>query len=210
MQPEIRLLIGLFTVNAVVQGIFDVLVVVAAIELLGVGKSGAGWLNAAWGLGGVLGGVAALSLLGRGRLASGLAAGFAVAGTVFAAIGVWPEAAPAFVAMLIVGIGLALVETGLLTLTQRLAADDVPGRVFGVEETIEALSLVIGSIVAAALVALLGVGGAMIAAGAVLPVVAGLSFRRVAGARAGMPVAERAFGLIRGLPLFAPLRCSRA
>ena len=166
MQPEIRLLIGLFTVNAVVQGIFDVLVVVAAIELLGVGKSGAGWLNAAWGLGGVLGGVAALSLLGRGRLASGLAAGFAVAGTVFAAIGVWPEAAPAFVAMLIVGIGLALVETGLLTLTQRLAADDVPGRVFGVEETIEALSLVIGSIVAAALVALLGVGGAMIAAGA--------------------------------------------
>jgi len=204
-QPEIRPLIGLFTVNAVSQGIFDVLVVVAAIELLGLGESGAGWLNAAWGVGGVLGGVAAMALLGRGRIALGLAAGFAVAGAAFAAIGAWPKAAPALLLMLIVGIGLALVEIGLLTLTQRLAADDVLGRVFGVQETIEATSIALGSVVAATLVALLGVGGAMIAAGAVLPVVAALSFRRVASSRAGLPVPERAFGLIRGLPLFAPL-----
>ena len=54
--PEIRLLVGLFTVDAVIQGVFDVLVVIAAIELLGLGESGAGWLNAAWGVGGVLGG----------------------------------------------------------------------------------------------------------------------------------------------------------
>jgi MFS family permease len=204
-QPDIRLLVGLYAVNALIQGIFDVLVVIAALELLGLGESGAGWLNAAWGVGGVLGGGAALALLGRGRVAAGLAVGFALAGTAFAAIGAWPEAAPAFLLMLMVGIGFALVETGLITLTQRLAADDVLARVFGVQEAIEAMSLGLGSVIAATLVGLLGVGGAMIAAGAVLPLVAVVAFDRVAGSQAGMPVPERAFGLIRGLPLFAQL-----
>ncbi len=81
--------------TALTQGVFDVLIVIAAIELLGLGESGAGWLNAAWGVGGVLGGVAALALLGRGRLASGLTVGMAVAGLTLVVVGAWPEAAAA-------------------------------------------------------------------------------------------------------------------
>jgi predicted MFS family arabinose efflux permease len=203
--PEIRLLVSVYAIDALIQGVFDVLIVVAAIELLGLGESGAGWLNAAWGVGGVLGGVAALALLGRGRLASGLSAGLAAAGLAFIVVGAWRDAAAAFPLLIAMGVGFALVETALLTLTQRLAADDVLGRVFGVEETIEALALGLGSVVAAALVGSLGVGGAMIAAGTVLPVVAVLIVRRVAGSEAGAQVPERAFGLVRGLPLFAPL-----
>ena len=76
---------------------------------------------------------------------------------------------------------------------------------FGVEETIEVVTMALGSVVAAALVALLGVDGAIIAAGAVLPVVAVLSARRLASTEAGAQVPERTFGLVRGLPLFAPL-----
>ncbi len=96
-------------------------------------------------------------------------------------------------------------DTALLTLTQRLAADDVLGRVFGVEETIEVVALALGSLVAAALVELLGVDGAIIAAAAVLPLVAVLTARRLATSEAGAQVSERIFGLVRRLPLFAPL-----
>ncbi len=203
--PEIRLLVGIYAVDSLAQGIFDVLVVIAAIELLGLGESGAGWLNAAWGVGGVLGGVAALALLHRGRLASGVTLGLAVAGLSLVAMGAWPEAAAAVPLLVLAGVGFALLETALLTLNQRLAADDVLGRVFGVEETIEVVTMALGSVVAAALVELLGVDGAIIAAGALLPAVAVLTARRLATSEAAAQVPERTFGLVRSLPLFAPL-----
>ena len=203
--PEIRLLVGLSAVNSLTQGIFDVLVVIAAIELLGLGESGAGWLNAAWGVGGVLGGAAALGLLGRGRLASGVTVGMAAAGFSLVALGAWPETAAAFPLLVLAGVGFALLDTGLLTLIQRLAADDVLGRLFGVEETIEVVTMALGSVVAALLVEALGVEGAIIAAGAALPVVAVLTARRLARSGAGAQVPERTFGLVRSLPLFAPL-----
>ncbi len=203
--PQIRLFVAILSVDMLVQGVFDVLLVVAAIELLGLGDSGVGWLNAAWGVGGVLGGVAALALLGRGRLASALTVGLLVSGLPVVAVGAWPAAAVAFPLLVAMGVGFALMESALLTLTQRLAPDDVLGRVFGVEETIEVVALGLGSVVAAALVALLGVGGALVAAGAVLPVVAVLTARRVAGSVAGTRVPERAYALVHGLPLFAPL-----
>ena len=204
-QPELRLLVSVYAGNALIQGIFDVLIVVAAIELLGLGESGAGWLNAAWGVGGVLGGAAALALLGRGRLAWGLAGGLALAGAAFGVIGVWPQATTALPSLIAMGIGFALVEVALLTLTQRLAADDVLARVFGVEEAVEVLALGLGSVVAAALVGLLDVRGAIIAAAVVLPLVGLAIVRPVKGWVAGAHVPERAFGLIRDLPLFAPL-----
>jgi predicted MFS family arabinose efflux permease len=203
--PELRVLTGLYTADALVQGIFDVLLVVAAIELLGVGESGVGWLNAAWGVGGVVGGAAALVLLGRGRLASGLSAGLAAGGLCFLAIGAWPEPALAPVLLLLMGGAFVVAETALVTLNQRLAAGDVLGRVLGVEETIDVAALGLGSLLAAALVAVLDVQGAMIAAGAVLPLVALLTARRLAGSEAGAPVPEREFGLVRGIPIFAPL-----
>jgi Cyclic nucleotide-binding domain len=170
-----------------------------------VGESGVGWLNAAWGVGGVVGGAAALALLGRGRLASGLSAGLAAGGLCFLAIGAWPEPAVAAPLLLVMGGAFVVAETALVTLNQRLAAGDVLGRVLGVEETIDVAALGLGSILAAALVAVLDVQGAMIAAGAVLPLVALLTARRLAGSEAGARVPEREFGLVRGIPIFAPL-----
>lgn len=55
-----------------VQAAVDVLLVVAALQVLEMGQSGVGWLSAAWGAGGLAGGAAAMALLRRGRLAWGL------------------------------------------------------------------------------------------------------------------------------------------
>ena len=43
-------------VSTLVEGAIDVLVVLVALELLDLGPAGVGWLNSAWGVGGVIGG----------------------------------------------------------------------------------------------------------------------------------------------------------
>ena len=50
------------------------------------------------------------------------------------------------------GVGFALVEIASLTLTQRLAAGDVLGRVYGVEETLYVAATALGGLLGALLV----------------------------------------------------------
>ena len=170
--PEIRLLAVVYAVNSLAQGIIDVLVIIASLELLDLGAGGAGWLNAAWGVGGVAGGAASLILLGRGRLAPGSRMELALAGLSFLLVGLSSSAPLAFPLLAAMGVGFAVVDAALLTLQQRLASDDVLARVSEVEETLEVAMLALGSVVAAVLVGLLGIDGAVIAVGALLPLVA--------------------------------------
>jgi hypothetical protein len=64
-----------------------VLIVVAAIELLGLGEPGVGTLNAMIGLGGLLGSVAAITLAGRDRLGPPFAVALAGWGAPIAVMG---------------------------------------------------------------------------------------------------------------------------
>ena len=57
-EPDPRLIVLLFNSQTMVRGLLNVLLVVAAIELLGMGESGFGWLNAALGAGALAGGLA--------------------------------------------------------------------------------------------------------------------------------------------------------
>ena len=52
--------------STLVEGAIDVLVVLVALELLDLGAAGVGWLNSAWGVGGVIGGAGAVVLITRG------------------------------------------------------------------------------------------------------------------------------------------------
>lgn len=202
---EMRLLTGLFAANTFVQGTVDVLVVITAIELLGLGEGGVGLLNGAWGVGGLAGGLLALGLLGRGRLASGVGLGCVLAGLPLVVIGLWHEPAAALILLAVLGVGYALLEAALLTLTQRLAADDVLARVFGIQETIFVVGTAAGSLIAAALIASLGASGALVATGLALPMLALLLRRRLGELEAGATVPARAYALLRALPMFAPL-----
>ena len=203
-----RLLTALFTSNMFIQGMVDVLVVIAALELLGMGEAGAGWLNSAWGVGGLAGGFVAISLLGRGRLASGLALGMIVAGVPLVVVGLWPEPAAALVLLAILGIGYALIEGTLLTLTQRLAADDVLARVFGVQETMFVVGTALGSAFVALLVELVGLETAIVVTGLSLPVTALALWPRLGRLEAAVPIPEHAYVLLRGLRMFAPVPVS--
>lgn len=201
----LRLTVGTLGLASLVEGAVDVLVVVSALQLLDMGTAGVGWLNAAWGVGGLLGGAVALGLLGRSRLAAGLALGATLAGGALALIAAFPHVAPAVVLLGVLGIGFALIEVAGHSLVQRLASDHLLARAMGVVETSFNLTTGIGSLLAPLVISLLGIRGALVAVGLALPAFA-LARRGALGRlEAGAPVAEREYGLLRGVPFCAPL-----
>ena len=70
-----------------------------ALDLLNRGDSAVGLLNAAMGIGGVIGALAAFTLIGRKRLASDFGLGIVLWGAPLAAIGIWPHSWVALVAL---------------------------------------------------------------------------------------------------------------
>jgi len=122
-----------------------------------------------------------------------------------ALIGVWPHEAPALVLLAVLGVGNTLVDVAALTLLQRAAPDEVLARVFGVIESLLVGAVGLGAILAPLLVSLFGIRGALIATGALLPVLTVLSWRRLVRIDSEVTVPVRELGLLRGLPMFAPL-----
>jgi MFS family permease len=204
-EPSLRLVVGVSACSTLVEGAADVLVVLVAIELLDLGDAGVGWLNSAWAVGGIVGGAAAISLLGRGRLAAGLAGGCLLVGIPLVIVAALPEVAVAAAMLLMLGAGYSLIETASQTLLQRLTSDDLIGRAFAVMESSYWLTTGLGAILAPVLVSLLGLRGALVAVGCCLPLVAVVRWANLARFEAGAAIPERGFALIRSVPLFAPL-----
>ena len=133
--PRLRLLVGVLSASTFVEGMVDVLVVVTALDLVGLGDAGVGWLNAAWGIGGLAGGAVALKLLAHERLDLSLPAGGVLIGAPLLALAAFPHTPTALAALTVLGVGYALTESAGITLLQRLAHDRVRARAFGVVES---------------------------------------------------------------------------
>jgi Major Facilitator Superfamily/Cyclic nucleotide-binding domain len=203
--PSLRLVSAALTVLLFVEGAADVLIVIIALDLLGLSDSSVGYMNAAWGIGALFAGAGLAVLLDRGQLASGLVAGSLVTGAAIALPGIWPVVLAAYVTWFAVGIGYTLIEVAGNTLLQRLGDDEVLARARGSLETARLAAMALGSITVTGLVELFGVRGAVLAVGAVLPTFALLRWRRLRSLEAGAPVSERHFSLLRADPIFAPL-----
>ncbi len=203
--PTFRLVAATLTVLVLFEGIADVLVVIMALELLGLSEGSVGFLNAAWGVGALAGGVGMGLLLNRGRLAIGLAGGSIVVGLATALPGAWPVPASAYIGWFGIGIGYAFIEIAAKTLLQRLGSDETLGRVIGSLESARLAAMAIGSIGAAALVALTGTQGALLVLAAVLPIFFVLCWTRLRAFEVGAPVSEEHFRLLRENSIFAPL-----
>jgi MFS family permease len=202
---RLRLVVGTLAITTLVEGAIDVLLVVVAIDVLDTGPAGVGWLNAAWGAGGMLGGAAAVALLGGGRLASGIGGGCVLVGAALAGVATWQAVAPALLLFVVLGVGYALVEVAGLTLNQRLASDDVLGRVLGVVASTYVVTTAIGSAIGGVAVGLFGIEAALSAAAGTLVVLALAIGVPLARLEATVPIPAREFALLRRLDIFAPL-----
>src|SRR5919106_238719 len=138
---DLALIIGLAAAQTVTRGALTVFTVVVAIDLLGTGESGVGTLTAAIGAGAVVGSLAASLLVGTRRLGAWFAVGVALWGLPVTLIGVFPQQASALCLLACVGVGNALIDLAGFTLLARIAPDDVLARVFGVLESLVALSI---------------------------------------------------------------------
>jgi hypothetical protein len=200
-----RVLVGLLGAQFVLIGALDVMFVVLAIRVLGIGGSGAGYLNAAFGAGGVLGILVTIRLIGRARLGPPLTAAALLSAAALLTLGLWPSVLSAFALLALAGAARSLLDVAIRTLLQRTVSSDVLARVFGLLETLDSAGLALGSLLAPALVAVLGARSAIAGLAAIFPALLLIIGRELRGidAHADVPVVEVA--LLRSLPIFAAL-----
>ncbi|HEY8170768.1 MAG TPA: MFS transporter [Candidatus Limnocylindria bacterium] len=199
------LLVSLFISQVVVRGALTVLLVSAAIELLGIGESGVGYLNAAIGAGGLVGALIAMSLLVGRSLSVSFVVSLAMWGLPIAIIGLVPNPALAFAMAGLIGAANASIDVAGYTLLARCVPNEVRGRVFGVLQSIVGFGIALGAVVAPVLVELAGLQGALVITGLVLPVLALAGFSGVRRAEGATVLPERELAAMRRVPMFAPL-----
>ncbi|HEX6789532.1 MAG TPA: cyclic nucleotide-binding domain-containing protein [Gaiellaceae bacterium] len=203
-EPGPRSLVWLLTVEAVALGALDVLYVVLAVGVLHHSGGTAGYLNAAFGAGGVAGVAATSALIGRRRLAPALLGALGLWAAALALIAAVPSTVAAFGLLAVAGLGRALLDVAGRTLLQRTARPEALARVFGLLEGVTMAGYAIGSISVSGFVDLAGNRGAFACFAVLLPAAAVVALRGVLGAdAAALPIVEIA--RLRALPIFAPL-----
>jgi MFS family permease len=174
IRPVLRPLSGLGIINlfdGFVSGGLAVLTVVIAVEVLGAGDAGTGWLNAAIGLGGLIGAVLAGPITLRRRLELPLAVGGVTLGVGVILVGQSTLLLAAIVAMAVATAGMLLLEVVGTTIFQRAVPDSVRGRTIGAMDTLTVTAYALGAFLAPILAeafgpvtVLLGFGVAMVVA----------------------------------------------
>jgi hypothetical protein len=202
--PRLRLVVGLFSAQTLVNGAFGVLIAVSALQLLDLGDGGVGYLNAAVGVGGVIGGLVSLGLVGHRRLATTF--GIAVAGTggPLLLLGGIPTTAAALVAFGLIGFANIICDVSGFTILQRGTPSEVLARVFGVLHSLFYATVALGAVLAPPLIHWLGVRWTLVIVGSLLPILAVLS--RASLLRIDVePGDPRRLALLEAIPIFAPL-----
>ena len=171
----LRPLAGPFVLDSatsLVAGGLGVMTVILSIEVLGAGEAGTGYLNAAFGVGGVVAGVAGGALLAR-RLRVPLVLGGLIGGIGLAWLGLSEALVPAMFAIGIAVAGLLLLEIVNTTLIQRIVPDRLRGRAVGVLQTSSSLLYALGSLVMPILASEIGVAPVLIASAVITALGAG-------------------------------------
>jgi hypothetical protein len=201
---DTRALLGVLAVQYVAIGALDVLEVVLAIAVLKLGAPAAGYLGAAFGAGGLIGGAGALGLIGARSLARPLVGAALLWAVAYAALGLRPMALTAFPLLAAAGVGRAVLDVAGRTLLARITASHVLARVFGVLEGMTMAGLAVGSLLVPGLVSLGGSQAALIGVAVILVVVTLLCLPRLL-AIDQRGVAGAKLMLVRGHGLFAAL-----
>jgi MFS family permease len=200
-----RLIVLLLAVRMFVFGCTDVLFVLLALEVLGIGESGAGLLGAAMGVGSILGGVAAFLLVGRRRMAPVLLLGALLLGGACLVLGFVTELLLVLAVVAIGGIGGATLDVAGRTVLQRVADPRTLTRVLGSLEGIGIIALAAGSLVAPIIAEAFGVPIALAVAGLMLPLAMLTAWLPLGGIDRRVRVPVRELALLRFDRILSPL-----
>lgn len=162
---DLRLVVGLLCAQTIVAGASLVFTVTIALSLLGIGRSGFGYLNATTGVGGIAGGFLALVLAQRGRLAQDFGVGVILWSAPLLLVAVWPTTGAAVAVMVLIGLGNSLVDVNAFTILQRIAPKAAMSRVFGAMESAVIGGMALGALLMPALIGSIGLRWGLVAVG---------------------------------------------
>jgi MFS family permease len=196
-----RLLVGLLAAEYVVIGALDILFVVLAINVLHLGQAWVGYLNMAYGAGGVILGGFAILLVGR-RLGPVIVLTAVLLGLALGVTAVASRPVAVVVLLSVVGGTRALFDVSTRSLLQRAVPADMVARLFGIAEGLSMVGLAAGSLLAPALIALGNAPLALATVAAILPILAITCIKPLVriDRRAQVPIVE--ISLLRSLPIF--------
>jgi MFS family permease len=201
--PGATVVVILMIAQAFVRGCLNVLIVVAAFELLGGGGGTVGALTAAIGAGGVVGAVVSSTMRSR-RLAEIFALSLFGWGIPIVLFAPSPELVAALVLLAIVGASNSIEDVSGFTLLQRAIRDDALSGVLGLIWGAAMGALAVGSILTPILVRELGARTAFVLVGVLLPVLTVVGFRRMR-ALDDVAAPTRQQLLVNEVPMFEPL-----
>jgi hypothetical protein len=188
-----------------VRGAVTVLIAVLAVDVLVLGDQAVGWLNAALGVGGLVGGVIAAAVVRVTRLGRTFIAGLLLWGLPLVLLALVMEPAVAYLAFVAIGIGNAVEDVGGFTLLTRLLSPRMTARVLGVFEIAALGGMGLGAVAAPSLLDVFDMRGTLALLGLCLTGLTILHARRFARIDRTMPQPGREVDLLRNLPIFAPL-----
>ena len=203
--PDLRLITVIYAAQTVVAGASLVFGVAIALDLTDLGPSGLGYLDSTLGIGALVGGLLTVALATRHRLASDFGWGVVFWALPLLLIAVWPVAAAAFIAMAVIGAANPVVDVNASTILQRLAPDEVLGRVFGALESALISTMALGSLVMPLLIAWVGLRWGLVILSVPIAAVGLLAMPRLRRLDGSVSEPE-GVELLYGVPLFQPLR----
>ena len=190
--------------QTVVAGASAVFTVVMAVEILGTGPKGVGYLDSALGVGAIVGGLLAISRAAKQRLAVDLTAGVVLWSLPLLLISLWPSPATVFAAVILLGLANPLVDVNLDTIIQRITPDAVLGRVFGALETCLIATMALGAVAMPVLLHWIGLRAALAVIGLAVAALALTGLPRMQGLDRRLSRPE-GLELLEAIPMFAPL-----
>ena len=192
------------------DGGIQVLTIVLAVSVLHAGEEANGYLNAAIGVGGLLGAIGSGALVLRRSLGAPLFLGALITGVGVALLGAVPVLVVALVAIAVAAAGSIVMDVVMTTLFQRLVPDEVRGRAFGLLMTLGTLSGAIGAFILPVLVQGVGATPILAATGALVVIAAGIGVLLVgpAATREASPF-EATLARVARLPIFTGVPAAR-
>jgi MFS family permease len=160
-------LTGTFVGLTFVGGGIWTLILVLSEESFGLGTEGSGFLNSAYGAGGVVGGLAAGYLASKIRLGPAVIWSTAATSVFFLLLGVSPAGVLPFAILFVVGVLDIMVDVNGTTIIQTGTPEELLGRVFGAFEAVIIAAMLVGALVVGPLIEILGARATTVAVGVV-------------------------------------------
>ena len=200
----LAVVIWLVAAQTIVAGASAVFLVVMAVDVLGTGAHGVGYLNSVLGVGAIIGGFLAIARATRHRLAQDMTVGVILWAAPLLLVTVWPSEVTVFAAVALLGLANPLVDVNMDTIVQRITPDAVMGRVFGALEACVIGTMALGSFLMPALLHLWSLRTSLAVVGIGVTALA-LPFLPRMRRLDGRLTAPYGLDLLTSIPMFLPL-----